>query len=523
VGIGNRSYNDRVVPVSDGRINGVNITALNARTRTSAASTNAAISSWTTRTAPSNDWVSVCWSPELSLFVATSYAGTGNRIMTSTDGITWISQTSAADNIWWSVCWSSKLSLFVTVSTTGTGNRVMTSSNGINWSTRVSAADNNWNSVCWSDELTLFVSVAYSGTGNRVMTSSNGINWVTRASSVDSYWQSVCWAPELSMFIAVGYSTVNRGVMTSDNGINWITQVSTANNFWNTICWSSELSLFVTYSNSGTGNRIMTSSNGSSWTTRNSTADIDWRCVTWSPELSIFCAVAYTGASHRIAVSYDGIIWTSRSSALSPFQFICWAPELSIFAVSANAALTMTSAIGMPNSKSVVKALPSQMMVSADGNVGIGTTNPLAKLHVNGRIFCPGMPIQTQYYFLRTTTSIGDDSINMSTYNPGINISITPLFATSVIKITLNTTMSRVQPTFSLQTELWKNGSALVNSYWGYILGGGSGVMYVPMHLIHYDTSISTATITYSLRLQGKGLLCHPYSNITFTAEEIAQ
>jgi hypothetical protein len=44
----------------------------------------------------------------------------------------------------------------------------------------------------------------------------------------------------------------------------------------------------------------------------------------------------------------------------------------------------MTSAIGMPNSKSVVKALPSQMMVDANGNVGIGTNAPSRILQVNG-------------------------------------------------------------------------------------------------------------------------------------------
>ena len=83
----------------------------------------------------------------------------------------WTIRTSAADNSWRSVCWSPELSLFVAVAYTGTGNRVMTSPDGINWTIRTSAADNSWRSVCWSPELSLFVAVADSGTGNRVMTS----------------------------------------------------------------------------------------------------------------------------------------------------------------------------------------------------------------------------------------------------------------------------------------------------------------------------------------------------------------
>jgi len=45
---------------------------------------NLVVSNWTTRTsAADNDWLSVCWSPELSLFCAVAYTGTGNRVMTS--------------------------------------------------------------------------------------------------------------------------------------------------------------------------------------------------------------------------------------------------------------------------------------------------------------------------------------------------------------------------------------------------------------------------------------------------------
>jgi hypothetical protein len=86
--------------------------------------------------------------------------------MTSPDGITWTSRTSAADNSWNSVTYGG--STFVAVAGTGSGSRVMTSPDGINWTVRTSAADNTWNSVAFANNL--FVAVAQSGTGNRVMT-----------------------------------------------------------------------------------------------------------------------------------------------------------------------------------------------------------------------------------------------------------------------------------------------------------------------------------------------------------------
>jgi hypothetical protein len=69
----------------------------------------------------------VTWAKELGLFCAVSDTGTGNRVMTSADGITWTSRTSAANNGWFSVTWAKELGLFCAVSYTGTGNRVMTS------------------------------------------------------------------------------------------------------------------------------------------------------------------------------------------------------------------------------------------------------------------------------------------------------------------------------------------------------------------------------------------------------------
>jgi hypothetical protein len=169
---------------------------------------------WTIRTSGANNsWESVIFGN--GKFVAVSSDGTGNRIMTSTDGITWSICTGCStgfDNQWQGVTYGN--GLFVAVSDSGTGNRVMTSPDGTTWTSRTSAVDNGWQSVTYGNGL--FVAVAANtGTGNRIMTSPDGINWTIRKNPVETDFISVTYAN--GMFVAVGYNGSFYGVMTSGN------------------------------------------------------------------------------------------------------------------------------------------------------------------------------------------------------------------------------------------------------------------------------------------------------------------
>jgi hypothetical protein len=169
---------------------------------------------WTPRPVPdeNNYWTSVCWSKELGIFVAVAWIGT-NRVMTSPDGINWTPRVSANEtNGWRSVCWSGELGLFIAVAPAGGSDRLMSSSDGITWNKiQVFGA---WTSVCWSSELGLFVAVADYYTF-RVLTSPNGVTWTERiASANENSWKGVCWSKELGIFVAVAWQGTNR-VMTS--------------------------------------------------------------------------------------------------------------------------------------------------------------------------------------------------------------------------------------------------------------------------------------------------------------------
>ena len=59
--------------------------------------------------------------------MAVSSSGSGNRIMTSDDGLTWTLRSTPASTGCWSICWSPQRSQFAAVSNSGAGNRVMVS------------------------------------------------------------------------------------------------------------------------------------------------------------------------------------------------------------------------------------------------------------------------------------------------------------------------------------------------------------------------------------------------------------
>ena len=300
-----------------------------------------AVQTWTARASvngQSNRWTSICWSPELRIFVAVAESfALNNRVMTSPDGITWTGRTSANDSYaWQSVCWSPELRIFVAVASSG-DNKVMTSSDGITWAGQTSSNETNgWWGVCWSPQLRIFVAVASSGS-NTVMTSSDGITWNGRTSSNETNgWWGVCWSPQLSLFVAVSRNGSNR-VMTSPDGTTWTGRTSSnETNSWRDVCWSGELGLFVAVGYSGS-NRVMTSSNGITWTGRLSpNEENEWWGVCWSPELRLFVAVANTG-THRVMISNNGTTWTGQ---LVPntgnWRNVCWSPELGLFAATAN-------------------------------------------------------------------------------------------------------------------------------------------------------------------------------------------
>ena len=377
IGIG---YRDNLIPKMTGRVNNVNITALNQRTRTSYATAEKAVSTWTTRTIDASNWLSVAWSPELSLFVAVAFAGT-NQLATSPDGITWTGRTMVTGG-WTGVVWSSELSLFVAVAYSGT-NQLATSPDGITWTGRTMVTG-GWNTITWSPELSLFVAVEFQG--NQFATSTDGINWTSGTITAGALgeWADIVWSPELSIFVTVDYSSSPGRFATSTDGTNWTTHTIGGSN-WISVAWSPELSLFVAVSGNGTNN-FATSPDGINWTIGTIVSGI-WTDLIWSPESSIFVAVGFSSGTNHIATSPDGITWTGHTIASGDWKRILWSPELSLFVTLATGGTNQaaTSNFVIPSPLNTPMSHPGQLHVdTATGNVGIGTVSPTTNLDVNG-------------------------------------------------------------------------------------------------------------------------------------------
>ena len=77
------------------------------------------------------------------IFVAVAISGT-NRVITSTDGITWTARRAAQQNSWISIAHGN--GVYVAVASDGTY-RVMTSTDGITWTAQSAAEQNPWKTI----------------------------------------------------------------------------------------------------------------------------------------------------------------------------------------------------------------------------------------------------------------------------------------------------------------------------------------------------------------------------------------
>jgi len=257
---------------------------------------------WTARSAAeANQWSSVTFGN--GTFVAVSNNGT-NRVMTSTDGITWTPRSVPASS-WASVTYGN--GVFVAVAGFGT-DRILTSPDGVTWTPRGSSTD-SWAGITFGNNT--FVAVASMGT-NRVMTSTDGITWTNRSVPTLGIqgWSAVTWGN--NKFVAISFTGFNDRVMTSPDGVTWTNAQAIHNGNWSSIAYGNNL-FVATASNSGSSfDYLMTSSDGITWTPRTAAAAVSWTSVVYGG--GKFVAVANSG-SNRVMTSTDGITWAGHSAA----------------------------------------------------------------------------------------------------------------------------------------------------------------------------------------------------------------
>jgi hypothetical protein len=258
---------------------------------------------WSLQTTPvDNNWNSVTYGK--NLYVAVANSGGTNRVMTSSNGITWTARSGNNYNANY-VTYGNNYYI-ITTSSTGLG-KVIYSTDAINWFF-VSGANINsgyWYGAIYANGLYV---VCGTNSGNSIATAStaNG-SWTTR-SAPTNVWCSVTYGNGL--FLCVANAGTNR-VMTSSTGTSgWTANGGIPDNNWSSVTYGN--SLFVAVANSGTGNRVVTSPDGTTWTAR-SAPDYDWTSITYGNNL--FVAVASSGIGNRVMTSPDGITWTSSSSA----------------------------------------------------------------------------------------------------------------------------------------------------------------------------------------------------------------
>ena len=221
------------------------------------------------------------------LFVAVGYAIVGvtptSFIVTSTDGVTWISRTPS-EAMWFQAI-SYGNGLYVAVARYGT-NHIMTSPDGITWTSRPTNINPTFSGVAYGNGI--WVAVSDGSPGGTTFTSYDGLNWDEQATAFGA----------ATIHFAAGIFTI--GNYYSVDGFTWVS---------NTIAFSPESiaygnGYFVGVNDSGT-NRIVYSTNAITWTAIPAASVATFQSIAFGN--NTFVMGATTGTSKINYLLFEGV------------------------------------------------------------------------------------------------------------------------------------------------------------------------------------------------------------------------
>lgn len=142
-----------------------------------------------------------------------------------------------------------------------------------------------------------------------------------------------------------------------------------------------------------------------------------------------------------------------EDATLKAVELVAETMTLNNFSVSSTTSLQQATNTGNVTTNTVEFTNPTTAFVTTanvevgtanlfvdtvSGRVGIGITNPIAKLHVNGNFYAPGSVVQVQSLETKDSYTTTNASTTGATDDTGIKHSITPKFSTSNILVNFN-------------------------------------------------------------------------------------
>jgi len=272
---------------------------------------------------PNSSWRSICWSPDLKIFVAVGSNSVGvNQIINSYDGINWNLAKSVPNSslTLTSVIWINGRFIACALNGTASTDRIIISDDGLTWyNTSTLSVSNTWKSLAYSYELNRIVCCADTGASGRIIYSNNGgVTWALGTGYVNTAsYSSVAYSPNNKLFVVVATSASipQNFIYTSPDGITWTTSTITTAYQFESICWASyPINKFVIVCSTSSGSqRVLYSSDGFTWTFSTSSPTIPlntWKYVTYNNYLNTLIAVSSDG-TNRVMTSTDANTWTS--------------------------------------------------------------------------------------------------------------------------------------------------------------------------------------------------------------------